>query len=115
MDSGHYGGCGGRPGARQLLWRGVRAAKEQLSRHATAEVHVPFVNTDLHLTREGVEKVALPHLERTTALTLAVLRSAGVPREEIAGIFLVGGARDLRPLRRRVGVRDDVGRRVGHR
>ncbi len=77
--------------ARQALWRGARAAKEQLSRHGTADIRVPLVDTGVHLTREEFEKVARPLLERTTALTVSVLRSAGVPREEIAGIFLVGG------------------------
>lgn len=77
--------------ARQALWRGARAAKEQLSRHVTADIRVPLLDTGVHLTREEFETVARPLLDRTTALTVSVLRSAGVPREEIAGVFLVGG------------------------
>ncbi|MEV0128599.1 DUF3105 domain-containing protein [Dactylosporangium sp. NPDC050688] len=78
--------------ARQLLWRAARAAKEQLSRHAAADLTIPLVDTTLHLTREEFEKAALPVLERTAALTLATLRESGIPREEISGVFLVGGS-----------------------
>ncbi|WP_073264886.1 Hsp70 family protein [Cryptosporangium aurantiacum] len=78
--------------ARNTLWRGARAAKEQLSRHSMADVHVPLVESTLHLTREEFEKLALPHLERTTALTSRVLRDAGIPPDDVSGVFLVGGS-----------------------
>ncbi|MEV4754852.1 Hsp70 family protein [Micromonospora sp. NPDC049559] len=78
--------------ARWLLWQGARAAKEQLSRHATAPLHVPLVERDFHLTREEFEAAARPHLARTVELTRAALRSAGVAREQIGGLFLVGGS-----------------------
>jgi hypothetical protein len=78
--------------ARHALWRGARAVKEQLSRHATAELHVPLLDTAVHLTREEFERVATGYLQRTVALTEAVLREAGVTREAIAGVFLVGGS-----------------------
>jgi Tol biopolymer transport system component/Ethanolamine utilization protein EutJ (predicted chaperonin) len=78
--------------ARHSLWQDARSAKEQLSRHATADLHVPLVDADLHLTREEFEKAALPHLNQTVELTLSTLRRAQVPRERIAGVFLVGGS-----------------------
>jgi molecular chaperone DnaK (HSP70) len=78
--------------ARHSLWRGARAAKEQLSRHAATDLHVPLLDTEVHLTREEFEKIARPHLDRTAALTLTVLRDAGIPREQIGGVFLVGGS-----------------------
>jgi len=78
--------------ARRDLWQGARAAKELLSRHAHADLHVPLVATDLHLTREEFEKAARPLLERTVAMTLNLLRSAGMSREAVAGVFLVGGS-----------------------
>jgi WD40 repeat protein len=78
--------------ARHALWRGACAVKEQLSRHATAEMHVPLFDTAVHLTREEFERAATPHLERTATLTWSVLREAGVTREEIVGVFLVGGS-----------------------
>jgi Hsp70 protein len=78
--------------ARRLLWADARAAKEQLSRHASAELHVPLVEADLHLIRDEFEKLARPLLDRTVATTTATLRAAGVGRESVAGIFLVGGS-----------------------
>jgi Tol biopolymer transport system component len=78
--------------SRRALWHGARAAKEQLSRHTAADVHVPLVETDLHVTREEFERVARPYLERTVEVTLDTLRAAAVPREQIAGVFLVGGS-----------------------
>jgi actin-like ATPase involved in cell morphogenesis len=78
--------------ARQTLWDDARAAKEQLSRHVTADLHVPLVDAQLHLTREEFEKAARTHLDRTLSLTLAVARTAGVTRETIAAILPVGGS-----------------------
>ncbi|GAB3836991.1 Hsp70 family protein [Dactylosporangium cerinum] len=78
--------------ARQTLWRGARAVKEQLSRHPAARLLVPLVDVELHLTREEFERAAHPHLDRTVQLTLRTLREAGLPPEAIAGVFLVGGA-----------------------
>jgi WD40 repeat protein len=78
--------------SRHLLWLAARAAKEQLSRHAAADLTVPLVDTTLHITREEFEKAARPVLERTAALTLATLRESGIPREEIGAVFLVGGS-----------------------
>ncbi len=78
--------------ARQALWRGARAAKEHLSRHTSAELHVPLVDQDVRLTREEFERIARPYLERTVALTLEVVRTAKVDPAELAAVFLVGGA-----------------------
>ncbi|WP_432841182.1 Hsp70 family protein [Dactylosporangium sp. CA-092794] len=78
--------------SRRDLWLGARAAKELLSRRSRADLHVPLVDADLHITREEFERVARPHLDQTVAATLSVVRSAGIPRERIAGVFLVGGS-----------------------
>jgi Hsp70 protein len=78
--------------ARRDLWQGARAAKELLSRHSRADVHIPLVDLDLHITREEFEKAARPSLDRTVAVTLEVVRSAGVAPEQVAGVFLVGGS-----------------------
>ncbi|WP_433615122.1 Hsp70 family protein [Dactylosporangium sp. CA-139114] len=78
--------------ARRALWTGARAAKEQLTRHATAELHLPLLDRDLHLTREEFEAAARPYLDRTVALTVRVLRESGAVPERIAGVFLVGGS-----------------------
>ena len=78
--------------ARRDLWVGARAAKEMLSRHSRADLHIPLADIDLHITREEFERAARPHLDRTVATTLSVVRTAGVPREQTAGVFLVGGS-----------------------
>lgn len=78
--------------ARHALWRGAKAAKEQLSRHPATDLHVPLAGTDVRLTREEFEKLATPLLDRTASLTLGVLREAGVAPEQIGGVFLVGGS-----------------------
>ncbi|WP_426511748.1 Hsp70 family protein [Dactylosporangium sp. McL0621] len=77
--------------ARQQLFNDARAAKEQLSRHPAADLHVPLAETDLHLTREEFERFARPHLARTVELTSTLLRSTGVPAAHVSGVFLVGG------------------------
>jgi actin-like ATPase involved in cell morphogenesis len=78
--------------ARQTLWQAARAVKEQLSRHPTGELHVPLVDQRVHLTREEFEKAARGQLDRTAALTLTVLRAAGIPPEQVAAVYLVGGS-----------------------
>ncbi|MGI5243847.1 Hsp70 family protein [Dactylosporangium sp. CA-139066] len=78
--------------ARRALWTGARATKEQLTRHATADLHLPLVDTAVHLTREEFEHAARPYLDRTVALTVKVLRDAGAAPERIGGVFLVGGS-----------------------
>jgi hypothetical protein len=78
--------------ARQALWQAARAVKEQLSRHTHSDLHLPVVDQQIHLTREEFEKAARAHLDRTAELTRAVLSSAGVPPEDVAGVFLVGGS-----------------------
>jgi hypothetical protein len=78
--------------ARRALWQDARAAKEQLTRHSVADIHIPIADLDLHLTRDEFEKVARPYLDRTITLTVATLRSAGVTAETIGGVLLVGGS-----------------------
>ncbi|GAA3450812.1 Hsp70 family protein [Dactylosporangium matsuzakiense] len=78
--------------ARQTLWLGARAVKEQLSRHATGDLQLPLVDKRLHLTRHEFEEAARPYLERTAALTLQVLRTAAVSPESIGAVLLVGGS-----------------------
>ncbi|MGI5239559.1 Hsp70 family protein [Dactylosporangium sp. CA-139066] len=78
--------------ARRLLWHDAKAAKEQLSRHSTATLNVPLLDRPVHVTRDEFEAAAAPLLGRTAELTLAVLQRAGVPPEQVARVFLVGGS-----------------------
>lgn len=70
----------------------VRGAKERLSRHQQADIAIPMLDVEAHLTRTELERIAQPHLERTVRVTQAVMRAAGLGPAESAGVFLVGGA-----------------------
>ncbi|HTJ37137.1 MAG TPA: Hsp70 family protein [Dactylosporangium sp.] len=77
---------------RRELWTEVRAAKEMLSRASSAPVHVPGTDEALHLTREELDRVAGPLIDRAVDETRRVLERAGVDVRQLAGIFLVGGS-----------------------
>jgi molecular chaperone DnaK (HSP70) len=66
--------------ARRTLWDGARAVKEQLSRHAAADLYVPLVDATLRLTREEFERAARPLLDRSIEMTLTALREAHARR-----------------------------------
>ncbi|THV41860.1 Hsp70 family protein [Glycomyces buryatensis] len=70
----------------------IRSAKERLSRHQQADIAIPILDVEAHLTRTELEKIAEPHLERTIQVTQGVIRSAGLDLAQSAGLFLVGGA-----------------------
>jgi len=77
---------------RRALWTEVRAAKEMLSRASSAPIHVPGTEEALHLTREELERVAGPLIDRAVDETRRVLERAGIDVRQLAGIFLVGGS-----------------------
>ncbi|WP_433062542.1 Hsp70 family protein [Dactylosporangium sp. CS-033363] len=77
---------------RRQLWEDARAAKEHLSRATQAGLPVPLFERDVHMTREELESLARPWLDRTVALTTTTLFAAGVTLETLTGVFLVGGA-----------------------
>ncbi|MEO3930540.1 Hsp70 family protein [Micromonosporaceae bacterium B7E4] len=77
---------------RQLVQQEARAAKEQLSRVATAPIVLPGLDRDIHLTRDEFEQLARPLLDRTVALTTSTLAASGVAADRLAGVFLVGGS-----------------------
>ncbi|MBN1172408.1 MAG: Hsp70 family protein [Micromonosporaceae bacterium] len=78
--------------ARRLLWDDVRIAKERLSRAATADVTVPLLGSDVHLTRQELEELARPILQQTVRVTQGVMRWANLAEGRTAGVFLVGGS-----------------------
>ncbi len=84
---------------RRAFWDGVRVAKEMLSRVASAPVQVPGADDALHLTREELERVAGPLVDRAVDETRRVLDRAGLGSggpgagaPGLAGILLVGGS-----------------------
>jgi hypothetical protein len=77
---------------RRAFWAEVRAAKEMLSRSASAPVQVPGSEDALHLTREELDRVAGPLVDRAVDETRRVVDRAGLPPGALAGILLVGGS-----------------------
>jgi hypothetical protein len=78
--------------ARRLLWDDVRVAKERLSRQPSADLNLPMLGTDVHLTREELEGLATAIVEQTIRVTQGVIRWAKLPEGRLAGVFLVGGS-----------------------
>jgi hypothetical protein len=78
--------------ARRLLFDDARVAKERLSRTPAADLTVPLLNVDVHLTREELENLARPLLEQTIRVTQGVIRWAQLAEGRVAGVFLVGGS-----------------------
>jgi molecular chaperone DnaK len=78
--------------ARRQLWDEARIAKERLSRNQSADFVVPLLDTEVHLTRDELERVARPVLDRTVRVTKGLLDWADLPAGRLAGVFLVGGA-----------------------
>jgi molecular chaperone DnaK len=78
--------------ARRTLYDDVRAAKEMLSRTAGADIPLPVLDVEAHLTRPEFEALVRPYLHRTVACLSRTLAGAGLAAAELAGIFLVGGS-----------------------
>ncbi|HEU4426870.1 MAG TPA: Hsp70 family protein [Pilimelia sp.] len=78
--------------AKRQLWDDVRVAKERLSRSQRADLVIPLLNLEVHLTREELEEQARPLLEQTIRVTQGVMRWAQLAEGSIAGVFLVGGS-----------------------
>ncbi|KAA2254825.1 Hsp70 family protein [Solihabitans fulvus] len=78
--------------ARRALLEDVRAAKEALSRHPQTEVPMPEPFDDVLVTRTELEALIRPSLLRSVELLAATIRSIGMAPENLAGIYLVGGA-----------------------
>ncbi|WP_168801790.1 Hsp70 family protein [Glycomyces buryatensis] len=70
----------------------VRQAKERLSRSVSTDLTIPLIDVDAHLTREELESVCAPLVERTVRVAQGVIRESGLANEQIAGLFLVGAA-----------------------
>ena len=78
--------------AKRQLWDDVRVAKERLSRSPSADLMLPLLDLDVHLTRVELEQLATPILEQTVRVTQGVMRWANLPEGQVAGVFLVGGS-----------------------
>ncbi|WP_204011472.1 Hsp70 family protein [Virgisporangium aurantiacum] len=77
---------------RRAFWDDVRGAREMLSRTTVAPVSVPGVDEAVHLTRDELEKLAGPLLQRAVEEAGFVIRGAGLQPNQLSGLFMVGGA-----------------------
>jgi Ethanolamine utilization protein EutJ (predicted chaperonin) len=77
---------------RRLFWADVGGAKEMLSRSTNAPVPVPGVEAAIHLTRDELERLTAPLLDRAVAATGATIGQAGLRPDQLSGLFLVGGS-----------------------
>jgi hypothetical protein len=75
-----------------LLREDASFAKQMLSQRSTTSVVIPGLDAEAHITREQFEAAARPLLARTARATAATLRTASVPTDRIARLFLVGGS-----------------------
>ena len=78
--------------AQRQLWDDVRVAKERLSRTQAADLVIPLLDLEVHLTRQELEELAEPVIAQTVEVTRAVMRWADLAEGRLAGVFLVGGA-----------------------
>ncbi|SHN46011.1 Hsp70 family protein [Cryptosporangium aurantiacum] len=77
---------------RRMLWEDVRGAKEMLSRTTSADIHLPAMEIDAHLTRDELERLIRPYLERTVNCLTTTITEAHLTPRDLVGIFLVGGS-----------------------
>ncbi|MGI5239335.1 Hsp70 family protein [Dactylosporangium sp. CA-139066] len=78
--------------ARWTLLDDVRTAKEMLSRAPSTLIHLPLFEDELLLTRDHVEALAGPIVDRTVAATKSALWAAGPAAARVGAVFLVGGS-----------------------
>jgi actin-like ATPase involved in cell morphogenesis len=78
--------------AKRQLWDDVRVAKERLSRAQRADLMLPLLDLEVHVTREELEELARPLLEQTVRMTEGLMRWAKLAEGSVAGVFLVGGS-----------------------
>jgi molecular chaperone HscA len=94
-------------GHRQMrrLLRDARTAKEALTRAERAPLHIDLgdgKNWQGELTRDALNALIDPLIERTLAPCKRALRDAGIRAGEIDGVVLVGGATRIPRVRERV-------------
>ncbi|WP_433218817.1 Hsp70 family protein [Dactylosporangium sp. CS-047395] len=80
---------------RRTFWSEVRQAKEMLARAASAPIHVPGRDGATHLTREELDRIAGPLVDRAVDETRRVLQRSGVTPAHLDAIVLVGGSSRL--------------------
>lgn len=92
------------PADRQALRRGAEDAKIQLSTDDTTDVSVTLNGKAVHatLTRDDLNALADPLIDRTLAACTRALNNAGVNPADLDRVILVGGSTRIPRVRERV-------------
>ena len=96
-----------RPEVRDTLRKEAERAKIALSRDTSVAVNIPSLNLSTTLTRERLNSLVEPFVERAFASVRAAMRDSGTDPKSVDGVILVGGSTRL--LRFREAVSDYFG------
>jgi molecular chaperone DnaK len=94
----------------QRLLFAAEVAKIALSDELTTRIRVPcvtvhedrFIDLDFEMTRDHLERVCAPLIERTIGITLQVIGHAGLQADQIDEVVLVGGQTKMPAIARRL-------------
>jgi molecular chaperone DnaK len=77
---------------RRMLYDDVCAAKERLSRTSNADINLPTLEVDAHLTRDELEGLIRGYLGSTVACLQRTIDNARLRPADLVAVFLVGGS-----------------------
>ncbi len=93
-------------GALPRLREAAQKAKIALSTQASTAVKLPFLGKDFHFneefTREQLEQIALPVIDRTRPHCVRAMHDAGLETVDLDQVLLVGGQTRMPLVRKRV-------------
>lgn len=78
--------------ANAVLRDDVRAAKEALSSTPDYTIYIPVLDEEVRVTREQVEELVRPSLERSVDELVATVERAGLRVSDVKAVYLVGGS-----------------------
>ena len=95
---------------RDLLRKEAEKAKIALSTSENVRINIPSLGLDTTLTRETLNQLVEPLVQRTLAPVRRALEDADIPVQQVDGVILVGGATRLPRIKE--AVRDLFGKPI---